>query len=92
MKRLGSLVLVSLEPILRQLTAEPALRYCDDVFKEESLVVASGLRQRGRQALCPQRAREHFVGDHLAVDEHAVAVEDDRLQIAHRAASATARR
>jgi hypothetical protein len=79
MKRLGSVALVSLKPIVGQLAPELRLGAAADVGEQEPLIVAASLGERGRQALAREYPGEHFVGDRLGVNEHAVAVEDHKL-------------
>jgi hypothetical protein len=76
---LAALVFVFGEPAWRQRSTELGLCSAADVGEQESLVVAAGLCERGRQALPSEHPCEHFVGDHLGVNQYTVAVEDHEI-------------
>lgn len=68
---------------MRERAAELVLRPVTNLGQQQALVAATGLSKRGGQTLRGQQPGEHAVGDHLAVDQNAVAVEYDQLQISH---------
>jgi hypothetical protein len=73
-------MLKSGQPILGKGAAKLLLSEDEDVGEQQSLVVASRLRARRRQTAGGEHLSEHAVGDHLPVDEDAVAIEDDELR------------
>ena len=61
MKRLGAVVLESLDPVVGECPSKTLLCALDDLAEQEALVFAAGLRERGRQPFGGQGASEHAV-------------------------------
>src|ERR1035441_9507884 len=80
-ERLGAHLLVAGNPVLPQRTAEPRAGIARDLLEQQPLIVPPGLCKRRCKPRGRQLTGEHFVGYDLAVDEHAVAVEDDQPRV-----------
>src|ERR1019366_477513 len=80
-ERLGAHLLVAGNPVLPERAAEPGAGIACDLLEQQPLIVPPSLCKRRCKPCGRQLTGEHFVGCDLAVDEHAVAVEDDQPRV-----------